>query len=299
MTAACIVGRVESSIHFLLAGRGVGGDNRRLAGYLDQPPLAGRTHLLGERDDIPRLTAALDIASCSSSSEAFPNVLAEAMACGVTCVSTDVGDSAEILGETGILVPPRDPRALADGLLRAIRMGPLNRQTLGREARARVIEKSSLERFAGKYEDFLSTLAGERIALPCNSGRRRHGGAVCKQSSPGPPETRKTNDVPRVRQSSWPRGRPGWPARGLERGSRADGGIAVSSRLRTTRAGGRGSGWRWASCARASAGSARRGPAGWIASIDSRRLLPEQRGSCIRLCAAFLRSTCRRPDPLL
>ena len=74
-------------------------------------PLEARVHLLGKRQDIPRLTAALDIAS--SFGEGLPNVIGEAMACGIPCVVTDVGDSALIVGETGKVVPPRNPAALS------------------------------------------------------------------------------------------------------------------------------------------------------------------------------------------
>jgi glycosyltransferase involved in cell wall biosynthesis len=72
---------------------------------------------LGERDDMPAIYNTLDIL-CSSSSygEGLPNVVIEAMSCGVPAVVTDVGDSAYVVGDTGIVVPPKDPKALAHGL---------------------------------------------------------------------------------------------------------------------------------------------------------------------------------------
>jgi glycosyltransferase involved in cell wall biosynthesis len=82
---------------------------------LDVPPFI---EVLGERHDLPELTASLNIAVSSSAfGEGFPNVIGEAMACAVPVVATDIGDTRWVMGETGHIVPPRDPQALANACL--------------------------------------------------------------------------------------------------------------------------------------------------------------------------------------
>ena len=106
---------------------------------------------LGPRDDLPQLWQAADAFVLSSVGEAFPNVVAEAMACGLPCVVTDVGDSAEIVGETGRVVPPADPEALADAMQALLDMPAPERRRLGAEARVRVETLYTLERMAAGF----------------------------------------------------------------------------------------------------------------------------------------------------
>jgi glycosyltransferase involved in cell wall biosynthesis len=95
---------------------------------------------------------ALDIATLSSAwGEAFPLVIGEAMACGVPCVVTDVGDSAYLVGDTGRVVRPRDPEELAAGWEALVELGPDGRRLLGGAARARIEQHFSLPRIAAEY----------------------------------------------------------------------------------------------------------------------------------------------------
>ena len=152
-------------VHFLLCGDRVDPGNETLASMVAALGLRGHCHLLGPRRDVPRLQAGLDLATSSSVSEAFPLAIGEAMACGVPCVATDVGDSASIVGETGRVVPPRNPRALAAAWEELLALAPDARRRLGQAARLRVQERYGLAATTRRYEDLYETLhAGSRTS---------------------------------------------------------------------------------------------------------------------------------------
>jgi glycosyltransferase involved in cell wall biosynthesis len=150
--AAGVASETNQGIQFVLAGKGIDLKNPDIADLVNRFRLNGRVHLLGERDDIPEVTAALDIATSSSFSESFPLVVGEAMACGVPCVVTDVGHSATVVGKTGLSVPPRDPAALAAAWLHLVHAGAAVRSELGATARQRILENFSLNHVIGRYE---------------------------------------------------------------------------------------------------------------------------------------------------
>jgi len=139
-------------IHFFMAGRDVCEDNVDLMRWVDELDLMGELSLLGERLDIPTLTAAMDIAVLSSSSEAFPTVVGEAMACATPCVVTDVGDATYIMGETGLVVPASNFEALAEAMIEMIEMPASKRAEMGKMARERVTELFSIGSVVKKYE---------------------------------------------------------------------------------------------------------------------------------------------------
>lgn len=147
-------------VHFLLAGQGVDASNQSIRRSLGTNGLESVTHLLGLRDDIPRLMGALDVlASASSWGEAFPNVIGEAMACGVPCAVTDVGDSALIVGETGEVVESGDMARLAVAMDILLTSPPDERRALGERARARVVEHFEIGNIVRQYEGFYEEVA--------------------------------------------------------------------------------------------------------------------------------------------
>jgi glycosyltransferase involved in cell wall biosynthesis len=92
------------------------------------------------------------------------------MACGVPCVATDIGDSALVIGDAGIIVPPHDPPALAAGWQRMIALGCAGRRSLGVRARARIVENYDLERIVPRFEALYSEIAE---ASPASRARVR------------------------------------------------------------------------------------------------------------------------------
>lgn len=145
---------------FVLVGRGVDASNAALRDWIDATGAPHAFRLLGARADVARLTAAFDVATSTSTyGEAFPNVLGEAMACGVPCVATDVGDAACIVGDTGRVVPPADDRALAAAWEALLAMPAPGREALGTLARRRVTAHYDLGAVRRRYERAFEAVA--------------------------------------------------------------------------------------------------------------------------------------------
>jgi len=159
--AAAILARSLPQAVFVLCGSGVDDENTLLVNWIRDAGLSGSFRLLGERADISRIIQSFDISGTSSISEAFPLVVGEAMACGVPCVVTDVGDSAAIVGETGLVVPAGNPAELAAAWASLLALDPAERRGRGEQARMRVLDQYNLPSIARRYQDVHLSLVSD------------------------------------------------------------------------------------------------------------------------------------------
>jgi len=157
--AAAIVALSYEKVRFLMVGNDCDVNNVKLINWINEHNLKDRFVLLGERHDVPVCLAAMDIFCMPSRTEGFPNGLGEAMAMGLPCVATEVGDTKILVGDTAVLVSAQDEKALAKGLIDVIRLTKDQRCQMGLIAKARVMAEFSMEkaceRFNAVYQEMV------------------------------------------------------------------------------------------------------------------------------------------------
>jgi glycosyltransferase involved in cell wall biosynthesis len=158
LEAAALIVKQVPQAEFILVGTGIDTTNSELTSLIEKLGIQKHVHLLGERSDLPAITASLDIAVSSSAfGEGFPNVVGEAMACGVPVVATDIGDTAWVMGDTGTLVPAKDPAKLAEACLHLLNLPEAERRALGEKGRQRITEYFSLASVLQHFDSALNT----------------------------------------------------------------------------------------------------------------------------------------------
>ncbi|MBE9044414.1 glycosyltransferase [Pleurocapsales cyanobacterium LEGE 10410] len=161
LQAARILLQNYPATKFVMIGKDIDYNNQTLTNLIQELDIEPSVRLLGLRQDMPQITPALDVLTSSSAfGEAFPMVIGEAMSCGVPCVVTDIGDSAWMVGNTGRVVPPKNPLALAKAWQEIITMDVSARQNLGTSARQRIVEKFSLDTIVQQYEQLYQSAFG-------------------------------------------------------------------------------------------------------------------------------------------
>lgn len=165
VAAAAAVARARRGVRFVLCGQGVDAANLQLVTLLTRAGIRDRTLLLGHRENVLMVHAALDVAVSSSVTEGFPNVIGEAMAAGVPVVATDVGESRVLVGDAGTLVPPADPHVLAAAVENFLDLTPDVRRARGLAGRRRIREQYGLETMARRYGELYEAIRHEHVCV--------------------------------------------------------------------------------------------------------------------------------------
>jgi glycosyltransferase involved in cell wall biosynthesis len=163
LSAAAQVAQDRSDVRFVCVGDGDPAYRRAMQQIAAELGIADRVSWVPARPDMPAVYNALDVVCVSSNSEGFPNVLAEAMSCGVPCVATDVGDVSWLLGRPGSIAPVGDARGLADRMRSLLDLDPESTAAIAREQRARVVTQFSVTSLVSNTERALSSLVGGTV----------------------------------------------------------------------------------------------------------------------------------------
>ena len=163
--AAGMVAAEFPSVRFLMVGRALDWGNVQLVEWITATGFKDRFVLLGERSDVPQCLAAMDIFCLPSRSEGFPNVLIEAMAMGLPCVATDVGDVAVLLAGDGELVAREDSSALASAIGRMLNKNASTRTELGLRNQMRVRNDYAIEQARVRFDAVYMRLTRQAGAI--------------------------------------------------------------------------------------------------------------------------------------
>jgi len=156
--AAVRIFRVFPEARFAVIGDGCEHRVAYLRQYANRIGIESRVICAGEINNMASAYNALDILALCSKEEGCPNVVGEAMACGVACVVTDVGDAGRLLGERGLVVRPDDPEEMAEAWRRLQQIQPEEKQRFKKAARERIIEHYSLLRMIDQTSALLQEL---------------------------------------------------------------------------------------------------------------------------------------------
>lgn len=142
----------DQNIIFKIAGAGASLENADVKALFEQYQLdVEKVHLLDQISDMPAFYQSVDAFLMTSITEGFPNVLVEAMASGLPCISTDVGDAKYIVQDLGRIVPPRNAQALADAILGYVQKTEAEKQALKQATRERVEQNFSIATVSRQY----------------------------------------------------------------------------------------------------------------------------------------------------
>jgi glycosyltransferase involved in cell wall biosynthesis len=163
LSAAAQLAQDRSDVRFVCVGDGDPQYGREMQQVAASLGIADRVSWVSARADMPAVYNALDVACVSSTSEGFPNVLAEAMSCGVPCAATDAGDVSWLLGRPSSIAPVGNAKELADRLRSLLDLDAASTAAIAREQRARVVTQFSVSSLVSNTERALSSLFGGTV----------------------------------------------------------------------------------------------------------------------------------------
>ena len=161
LDALVILAKDKILFNYVLVGTGLDQSNKQIVEWIRKRGLSTYVKLLGQRNDIPKIMNGLDLHVLPSAfGEAFPNVVNEAMACGTPCVVTNVGDASFIVGDTGWVVRPKSPKALAKAIKIALQelRGGTAKNAYSLKVRRRIKENFSVIKMVKGYTELWNTL---------------------------------------------------------------------------------------------------------------------------------------------
>ena len=150
--AAGLIHQIKPDVHFLLCGDDVNADNRTMMEWIQAADITQVVHTLGHRKDVAHIIQSLDIATSTSRCESFSLVMAEAMACGVPCVTTDIPGPVSVVGPLGWIVPVGNPKALCNVWIKILHLTSEQRHEYAHAAQERVKTCFSIETMIRGYE---------------------------------------------------------------------------------------------------------------------------------------------------
>jgi glycosyltransferase involved in cell wall biosynthesis len=166
LKAAAVASDRDPGLRFVCVGDGAPDYRAELQAFATGLGLDDRITWAGECRDLPAIYSALDLATLTSAfGEGFPNTVGEAMACEIPCVVTDVGDAAFVVDQTGVVIPPSQPQALAEAWGTMMDEPPSVHQARGRDSRDRILENFSISIMVQSHAEMYQVL----ISMPDRS----------------------------------------------------------------------------------------------------------------------------------
>ncbi|MCB9026626.1 MAG: glycosyltransferase [Bdellovibrionaceae bacterium] len=145
------------NIYFVFIGKNMDKTNKVIQNLLIDFEFENRFILLGEQKNLQKFYPCFDVHCLYSTTEGFPNVIGESMACEVPCIASDVGDVKRIIGDTGWVVPINDKNQLFFAFNQAYEANLETRKELGQQARQKIIDNYSLRNVIQEYSLFLES----------------------------------------------------------------------------------------------------------------------------------------------